>query len=93
MDKGVSLDSAEEADNLVGWACKFILMDLQINIFLNFHTLKREQNQERISLKGVSSFHILKKGRSSTEQLQQYRERKTGMNFYPLKSIKNWRVN
>ena len=83
MDKGVSLDSAEEADNLVGWACKFILMDLQGNIFLNVHTLKM----------GVSSFHILKKGRSSTEQLQQYRERKTGMNFYPLKSIKNWRVN
>ena len=29
MDKGVSLDSAEDSESLVGWVCKFILMDIQ----------------------------------------------------------------
>ena len=30
MDKEVSMDSAEEAEHLVGWVCKVILTDLQL---------------------------------------------------------------
>ena len=29
VDKGVSLDPPEEAERLVGWGCKVILMDIQ----------------------------------------------------------------
>ena len=29
VDKEVSLESAQEAENLVGWGCKASLMDLQ----------------------------------------------------------------
>ena len=35
----VSLDSAEEAESLVGWACKVTLMDIQRKIFLKIHEL------------------------------------------------------
>ena len=34
VDEEVSLDSAEEAERLVGWACKVVLVDLQREIFL-----------------------------------------------------------
>ena len=30
VDKEVSLDSVEQADRLVGWGCKFNLMDIQL---------------------------------------------------------------
>ena len=55
FDEEVSLDSAEEAERLVGWACKVSLMDLQREIFLKIHALKREREQERLSLKEGSS--------------------------------------
>ena len=29
MDEEVSLESAEEAECLVGWVCKVVLMDIQ----------------------------------------------------------------
>ena len=41
MDEKVSLDSVDEAERLVGLACKARLMDLQIYIFLNIHALKK----------------------------------------------------
>ena len=50
MDEEVSLDSAEEVERLVGWGCKFSLMDLQCKMFLRIHALKRERDQERLSL-------------------------------------------
>ena len=50
MDKEVALDSAEEAEHLVGWACKVSLMDLQRDFFM-IHALEREREQERLSLK------------------------------------------
>ena len=34
VDEEVSLDSADEAEHLVGWGCKVSLMDLQLEIFL-----------------------------------------------------------
>ena len=46
------MDSPEEAEFLVSWGCKVSLMDLQLEIFLNIHALKRERDQERLSLKG-----------------------------------------
>ena len=42
---------------------------------LKFHSLKRERNQERLSLKEDSSFNTLSKGRSSKAQLQQTEEK------------------
>ena len=71
MDEEVSLDPSEEAERLVGWFCKVSLMDLQREIFLEIHVLKRERYQERLSLKKGSSFQPLRQGSSSTEQLQQ----------------------
>ena len=56
MDEEVSLDSAEEAERLVGWACKISLMDLQREIFLMIHAMKREQDQERLSFEGGFKF-------------------------------------
>ena len=50
-DKEVSLDSVEEAESLLVWDCKVTLMDLQREIFFNIHAMKRDQDQERISLK------------------------------------------
>ena len=41
MDKEVSMDSAYEGGCFVGWACKASLMDLQREIFLMIHALKR----------------------------------------------------
>ena len=55
VNKEVSLDSAEEAERLVGWACKVSLMNLQREIFLNIHVLKMEREQESLSLKECSS--------------------------------------
>ena len=57
------------------------------------HSLKNERDQERLSLKECSIFHPLRKGRSLTVQLHNSIRRKTGMHLYPLKSIKNWRLN
>ena len=45
VDENVSLDSAEEAEHLVGYACKVILVDLQGEIFLKIHALKKERDQ------------------------------------------------
>ena len=64
MEKEVSLDSAEEAELLVGWACKFSLVYLQREIFLMIHAMKREREQERISLKVGSSLHPPRQGSS-----------------------------
>ena len=50
MDEDVYLKSAEEAERLIGWACKVILMNLQREILLIVHALKREWDQERLSL-------------------------------------------
>ena len=56
MDKEVSLDSAEEAERLVGWGCKVSLMDIQQDIFyLRVISWKREMDQERLYLMEVSS--------------------------------------
>ena len=65
----------------------------QREIFLKIHALKREREQQRISLTEGSSLQPLRQGSSSTEQLQQSRERKTGLHLHPLKSNKNRRVN
>ena len=92
-DKEVSLEPAEKAERFVDWGCKASLIDLQLEIFLKIHALRREREQERLSLQEGSSFQPLRQGRSSTEQLKKSRERKTGMHLHPLKSIKNWRVN
>ena len=73
MDEEVSLESAEEADCLVGWACKVSLMDLQREFVLNIHALKRGRDQERLSFKEGSSLQPLRQGSSSTAQLQQSR--------------------
>ena len=43
LDEEVSLDCAEEAECLVGWACKVSLVDLQREICLLIHSLKRER--------------------------------------------------
>ena len=37
------MDSVEKAERLVGWACKFSLMDLQREIVLKINSLKRER--------------------------------------------------
>ena len=55
MDFEVFLNSVEEASSLVGWYCKVIMMDIQREILLNIHALKRDQDQERLSSKGSSS--------------------------------------
>ena len=93
MDEEVSLDSVDDAERLVGWACKVSLMDLQRETFLMIHALKREREKERLSLKEGSTLQPLRQISSSTAKLQQSRERKTGLHLHPLKSIKNWRVN
>ena len=67
-------------------------MDLQQEIFLKVHALKRERKHERLSLREGPSLQHLRQGRSLTEQLHHYRERKTGMNLHSLNSIKNWRL-
>ena len=77
----------------MGLACKVSLMDLQIEIYLNIHALNRKREQERIYLKEGSSLYPLRQGIIFSEQLQRYRERKTGLHIHTLKSIKNWRVN
>ena len=55
VDEEVSLESAEEAENLVCWDCKVSLVDLQRVIFLMIYALKRERYQESLSLKECSS--------------------------------------
>ena len=56
----------------------------EINILM-IHALKREQDQERISLKEGSSFQTLSQGSILIAQLHQYIERKTGIHLHPLK--------
>ena len=73
VDKEFSLDSAEEAELLVGWGCKVGLMDIKLAIFFKFHSLKREREQESLSLKEGSILNPTIQGRSSTVQLQQSR--------------------
>ena len=68
-------------------------MDIQRAIFLKVNSLKREREQERVSLKEDSSLNPLRKGIIPTAQIQKSRERKTGMHLHPLKIIKNWRAN
>ena len=75
MDEEVSLDSAEEAERLVGWGYKVRLTHLQCAIFLKDGSLKRERWQERMYLKEGSSLQPLRQGRSLTAQLQQNGER------------------
>ena len=43
VDEEVSLDSTQEVERLVGWDCKVNLIDLQREIFLMIHSLKRER--------------------------------------------------
>ena len=93
MDEEVFLDSAEEEERFVGWYCKFILMGLQREIFLKIHALKREREQERLSLGEGSSLQPMRQGRSSTENINQYIERKIVLHIHPLNSIKNCMVN
>ena len=93
MDEEVSLDYSEEAERLVGWSCKVILMDLQREIFLKINALKRGRDQERLSFKEGSNFQPLRQGRSFTAQIQYSRDRKTIMHLHPLNRIKNWGVN
>ena len=50
VDEEVSLDLSEEAECLVGWACKVILMGLKREIILKINALKMERDQERLSL-------------------------------------------
>ena len=93
MDGEVSLDSTDETEYLVGWSYKVILMDLQREIFLKIHALKRERDKESLSLKEGSILRPLRQVRSLTAQLQKSIERKTGLHIHLLKSIKNWSVN
>ena len=50
-------------------------MDLQWEIFLKVNSLKREQNQKKLSLKEGSSFQPLRQGRILTEHLHQTGEK------------------
>ena len=50
---------------LVGCGCKVSLMDLQREIFLKVHALKRQRDHERISLEEGSSSQPLRQGISS----------------------------
>ena len=93
VDKEVSLNSAGEAERLMSWACNIILIDLQREIFFKIYVLKREQEQESLSLKESSSLKPLSKGRSPKEQFHQSRERKTIMHLHQLKRTQNWSVN
>ena len=70
MDEEVSMDSTEEAERFLGWAYNVSLVYLQREVFLMIHALKREQDQEMLSLREVSSFHPLRKGSSSVAQVQ-----------------------
>ena len=74
MDEEVSLDSTDEAERLVGWGCKVILMNFQRGICLKVNSLKRGQDKERLSLKEGSSFHPLRQENNSTSQLQKTRD-------------------
>ena len=60
-------------------------MDLQREIFLMIHELKREHEQERLYLKEGSSLQPLRQGSSLTAQLHQPRDKNTGLNIHPLK--------
>ena len=40
VEKEVSLESSDEAELLVGWGCKVVLMDLQWEIVLKINSLK-----------------------------------------------------
>ena len=88
VDDEVSLESTEKVENLVGWVCKVSLMDLQREISLKIHALKREQEQERLSLKEGSNLQLLRQGISLTEKRQNSREMKNGLHIHPLKIIK-----
>ena len=43
VDKEVSLDSAEEAERLVGWYWKVSLLNIQWEIYLKIRVFKRER--------------------------------------------------
>ena len=58
---------------MVGWDCKVSLMDIQREIFLMINALKRERQQERLSLKYGSSLQPLRQGSISILQIQQSR--------------------
>ena len=70
-DEEVSLYYVEESERLVGWGCKASLMDLQREIFLKIHSLNREQDQERLSLKEDSCLQPLRQEMSPTENIHQ----------------------
>ena len=55
VDERVSMEYTEETEYLVSWRCKVSLMDLQLEICLKVHSLKRERDQEMLSLKECSS--------------------------------------
>ena len=93
VDMEASLNSTDEEERLASWTCKVILMYLQEEMFLNIHALKREQDQERISLKEGSIFQTLSQGISSTAHIQKSRDRMTGLHLNVIKSIKKLRVN
>ena len=42
---------------------------------------------------GLSSLQPLRQGRLLNAYIKHYRDRKTGLQLHPLKSIKNWGVN
>ena len=69
MDEEFSMDSTEEAELLVGWGFKVSMLDLQREIHLRVHSLNRQREQERRSLKEVSSLQSLRQEISSTAQI------------------------
>ena len=58
------MDSIDKSERLLGWACKVSMLDLHREIFLKIHALKREQDQENISLKEGSSLYPLRQGQN-----------------------------
>ena len=92
-EKEVYLDSVKESKCFLVWGCKVSMMDLQWEIFLKVHALKREWDKKRISFKERSSLQLLRQGRILTAKIKKKRERKIGLHIHPLKIIKNWRVN
>ena len=60
------MESSEEAERFVGWACKVILMDINKEVCLKIKALNMERYEERISLKEGSSFKPLRQVRSFT---------------------------
>ena len=63
-----------------------------VRSILKVYALKRERDQEILSLKEGSSLHPLRQGRSSKAHIKQSSERNTGLNLLPIKSTTNWRL-